>query len=296
MAENSSSISVYDYTSYREFLADYYSFRKKRNPSFSYRGFAARAGISSSGLYKEVVDGKRGLSRTLISRFAKALKLGRRETDYFENMVYFNDARTVEERKHYFSKMMESYESRARKIHGRHYEYFSEWYCAVIRELLALDNPPSSARELARACSPSIRPDQAEKALRIMAKLGLIETSSDGTCRRKDPVLTARAGSRDPEIHRLNLINFQQAMLRRAEQAFDRHAPEAMDMSTLTLSVSEETFGAIKEELALFRKKLLTLAARDEHPDRVYQLNQHLFPVGGTFKGKHRQKKRDSGR
>ncbi len=59
MTATTNSISVYDYTSYRGFLADYYAFRKKRNPSFSYRGFAAKAGISSSGLYKEVVDGKR---------------------------------------------------------------------------------------------------------------------------------------------------------------------------------------------------------------------------------------------
>jgi uncharacterized protein (TIGR02147 family) len=84
---NDAKLSIYDYTDYRRFLADYYAARKKNCPSFSYRNFARRASISSSGLYKEIVDGKRGLSRALIVKFARALKLNRRETNYFEAMV-----------------------------------------------------------------------------------------------------------------------------------------------------------------------------------------------------------------
>jgi uncharacterized protein (TIGR02147 family) len=280
------AISLFDYTDYRKYLADYYVYRKERNPKFSYRSFAMKASFSSSGLYKDIVGGKRGLSRALIAKFGQALDFTRREADYFENMVYFNDARSVEEQKLYFSKMMAVKESNARILHGGQFEYFSQWYYAVIRELLNFRDCPQDPARLAMHCSPSIQPEQAAKALKLLEGLGLIGKSPEGRYSRTDPILSTRPTPNDPKINLLNLMNYQKLALQLAEQAFDRYELDQLDMSTLTLSVSGRTYQIIKEELAAFRKKLLNLAVNDEHPDRVYQLNQHFFPMSKHPPGK----------
>jgi uncharacterized protein (TIGR02147 family) len=272
-------ISVFNYTDYRKYLADYYSFQKKSNPAFSYRFFARRAQISSSGFYKEVMDGKRSLSRSLIHRFSAAIKHNKKEADYFENMVYFTEAASIEERVLYFKKMMASYESKAYRLLGDQYEYFSRWYYVIIRELLACIRFKNDYQALARMVNPPIRPDQAKKAIRILEKLKLIEKDREGFYVRCSPVVTTGYPSEDERVHLMNVINFQKAMLRMADQAYDRHPLKKIDMSTLTLSVSEETYLAMKDEIASFRKRLLSMAEKEESPDRIYQLYYSFFPM-----------------
>ena len=272
-------INIFDYTDYRKYLADYYSLQKIVNPAFSYRYFAKKAGINSSGFYKELIDGKRSLSRSLILKFSGAIRHSKKEADYFENMVYFSEASTVEEQKLYFNKMMSHYESKAYRLLGEQYEYFSRWYYIVVRELISFVRLKDDFRSLARMLNPPIREDQARKAIYILEKLGLIEKDSEGYYTRTSSVITTGYPSDDTGVNLLNIINFQKEMLTMAHNAYDRHSFKKMDMSTLTLSVSEHTFLAMKEEIANFRKKLLSMAEKDDHPDRIYQLCHYFFPV-----------------
>jgi uncharacterized protein (TIGR02147 family) len=277
--QSKEKITVFDYTDYRKYLSDYYRSQKKINPAFSYRYFAKKAAFSSSGFYKEIVDGKRCLSRSVIVRFSEALKHNKKEADYFENMVYFNDAATVKERVLYFKKMMASYESVAYKILGEQYEYFSKWYYAVVRELLSYVPFKDDYKLLARMVNPPLREDQARKSIQILEKLKLIKKDGEGFYVRSAPVVTTGYPSGNGSVNLLNVINFQKAMLAMAAEAYDRHSLKNMDMSTLTLSISESTVAVMKDEIANFRKRLLSMAEKDDNPDRVYQLCYHFFPM-----------------
>lgn len=282
MAAQPEKISIFEYTDYRKYLSDYYAFQKKRNPAFSYRYFARRAGFSSSGFYKELIDGKRGLSRTLIVKFSQAIRHTKKEADYFENMVYFNEARTIEEQVLYFKKMMASYEAKSSLLLAEQYEYFSRWYYAVVREMLAVVPFKGDYKALAASLRPPIREDQARKSIAILRNLNLIKKNGKGYYIPCNPVVTTGSLSDSANINTMNVVNFQKEMLKLAAQAYERIPLKTMDMSTLTLSVSQKTFGMMKEELANFRKKLLSMAERDENPDRIYQLCYNLFPVSRT--------------
>jgi len=279
LKESENRISVFDYTDYRKYLSDYYHAQKERSKAFSYRYFAKKAGISSSGFYKELVDGKRSLSRSLILKFSSVIRHSKKEADYFENMVYFNEATTVEERVLYFKKMMAFYESKAYRLLGEQYEYFSRWYYVVVREILSYLRFKDDFKSLARMVNPPIREDQARKAVQLLEKLKLIEKGADGVYVRSAPVITTGYPVDDPKVSLLNIVNFQKVMLGMAGEAYDRFPLKKMDMSTLTLSISEETYIAMKEEVANLRKKMLNMAEKDEHPDRVYQLDYHFYPM-----------------
>jgi uncharacterized protein (TIGR02147 family) len=278
MAEKSmnkkSDIAVFDYTDYRAYLHDYYKVKKTINKGFSYRSFAKRAGISSSGFYKEVLDGKRGLSRSLILKFSEAIGHSKKESEYFENMVYFNDSRTIEERKIYFGRMMAAYSSKAYIVESDQYEFYSKWYYSAIRELLSFYRFKDDYQALAKTLNPNIRPDQAKKAVDILEKLGFIKKDEDGYFSRVTPTITT-----GPEVQSLNVVNFQNTMMDLARQAIDRYPAKHRDMSTLTLSVSKELFLEMKSEIIAFRKKMLALEEKGTQPDRVYQLNFQFFPL-----------------
>ncbi len=282
MEKADNEISVFDYTDYRAYLADYYKFKKKQSRAFSYRYFAQKAQIKSSGFYKELIDGKRSLSRSLIIKFSDALKHTRKEAEYFENMVYFNEAKSIEEKRLYFKKMMASYDSKAYKLLADQYEYFSKWYYVTIRELISYikcKDTKESYSLLASALNPSIRPDQAKKAVQILEKLHLIEKDRKGYYHRCDPVVTTGYPQGDKRVNLLNIINFQKTMMAMADESYDRTELKKVDMSTLTVSISEATYNAMKEEIASFRRKLLGMAEKDRSPDRVYQLNYQFFPL-----------------
>lgn len=266
--------SVFDYTDYRLFLKDYYTWQKRKNPAFSYRFFALKARINSSGLLKNVIDGKRGLGRGLIVRCAEAMKLKKRESEYFECLVDFNEARTVEEKRIFFERLLSLRKPEVHQVQASQFEFYTKWYYSAIRELIGVQAFRGDYAALARALDPAIRPEQAEKAVRLLEELGLILRDPDGRYRQAQPLI-----STGPEVESLSVANYQIACLDLAREALDRHDAAVRDLSTLTLSLSREGFAAFKEEIVAFRKKLLALERRFHVPDRVYQLNMQFFPL-----------------
>ena len=267
-------VNIYDYTDYRQYLRDYYEEQKAKNPAFSYRYFAKRAGFNSSGLYKDIVDGRTGITRSLILRFSSAMKLTRKQQEYFETMVYFNEARTVEEKKLYFERLMKYHNSKAFRVDAKHYEYYSKWYYIAVRELLAIGDFKDDYSAIAQALNPKIRQEQARKAIEVLRRLGLIKKDKAGYYRAAEKILTTGA-----EIKSLAIAGFQKAMMDLAKEAIDRHPAAHRNISTVTFSVSPETYNDIRAELDACRKRILGMVERSESEDRVCQLNMQLFPL-----------------
>ncbi len=280
MARPKSAIRIFDYSDYRSYLGEYYKDQKERNTYFSYRYFANKAGIRSIGLYKDVVDGKQSLSRRAIAKFSEAIGHSKREAEYFEAMVFFTDAETIEERKFYFERMMACHESKARIIEASRYEYYSQWYYSAVRALLSFysfDGVEFSS--LANLLSPPITTEQAKKAIEVLERLGMIKRKENGFFEPCDQIITTGQLNNNKQVQTLSVINFQKNLLSLAAEAYDRYSERQMDMSTVTLSISKKTRHLIKEEAAVFRKKVLSLAEKDTHPECLYQLNCQFFPL-----------------
>jgi uncharacterized protein (TIGR02147 family) len=220
------------------------------------------------------MDGKRSLGRSLIVRFAEAMELRKKESEYFENMVYFTEAKTVEEKRTYFERMMALRKLDAYLVQSSQFEFYSKWYYSAIRELIGLVRFKDDYAVLARLLDPPIRPDQAEKAIKVLESLKFIAKDEKGVYRQTQNHITT-----GPEVESLNVANYQIACMDLAREAIDRYEPALRDMSTLTLSLSKPAFEAMKEEIIAFRKKLLGLEKQFPNADRVYQLNTHFFPL-----------------
>ncbi len=81
---------IYEYRDYREYLRDFYHFKKRTNPYYSYRLFSMKAGFKAPNLLKLVMDGQRNLTRQSVVKFAKALRLDECEAECFRAMVLRN--------------------------------------------------------------------------------------------------------------------------------------------------------------------------------------------------------------
>lgn len=264
---------LFKYLDYRRFLKDYYAAQKaKKGSAFSFRSFARLAGLSSPNFLKLVMDGKRNLGPDGIKSFAKALKLGKEETAYFENLVHFNQCSTDDERNEWYKRLSASKKYREiKEIEKDYFVYFSRWYYAAIREMVLLPEFKEDSDWISRKLSPPITVKEAETALELLQKLGFLKREKGRLVQSEKNISTAR------EIISLAIANFHRQMMQRAMESIDLTKPEKRDISSLTVALSPEKFQEAKRRIQEFRRELNVLLSEDGSPKSVYQINFQLF-------------------
>jgi uncharacterized protein (TIGR02147 family) len=269
---------VYEYSDYRLFIKHYYEERKEENPSFSFRYLSQKAGINSAPFFKFLIEGKRNLTQETVVKVAAALKLDEMEREYFENLVFFNQAKTVKDKNRFFGKLIALQKARnTLHVGSEKYEYFSEWYHCAIRELAALQDFRDDFAKLGSALRPPLSAIKAQDSVDLLLRLGFLK-KMNGKYVQAEPLLSTGYGIEDYQI-----IKFQIKMLRMAIEAFDRSQAAERSMSSLTISVSRETYKSIVKEMRSFRARLMELVGKDESPEMIYHLNMGLFPLSKAF-------------
>jgi uncharacterized protein (TIGR02147 family) len=272
--------SIYEYTNYRLFLKDYYE-EQKAESGFTYRDFSRLTGMNSTSWLLHLIKGTKNLSADSVIRVSKALKMGKAEADYFEMMVPFTQARTNGVKDHYYQRMLGlKRKLKIAKIGEEHYDYYTKWYHPVIRSMVSkLDFADGKGGHdfamLGRCLMPAIPARDAKKSVQLLEKLGLILKDKAGRYAQSSAIV-----STGDEVASLNVVNYHKQVSRLAENAHDNGPKEERDISALTLGISEEDFLRIKSRIQAFRKEIMDMAAASQDPDRVYQLNFQLFPVG----------------
>jgi uncharacterized protein (TIGR02147 family) len=266
--------SVFEYTDYRKYLSDWFAEKKRLRPSFSYTLFARKAGFNDRGFLHNVIHGKRDLTKESLIKVSRAIGHAKSEAEYFENLVFFNQAKTIAEKNHFFERLVEKQRHRSvATIREDQFEYFSEWYHCVLRELVCMVDFKDDVAKLAKYLHPAITPREAAKSIKLLLRLGFLKKVSGGY-RQTQPLLSTGYG-----LTAHHVVNFQIAMLHKAIEAFDRCKPDQRLTSATTLAVSRQTYEKMVEKIRTVRSELLELARGDGCPDRVYELTVNLFPL-----------------
>ncbi len=272
---------IFEYMNYREFLRDYYSEKKEQHAFYSYRLFSQKAGFKSPNFLKLVIEGERNLSKDSVFKFAKALNLKKKEADYFENLVFFNQSESLEEKNAYLTKLMRHRaKPGAKKMEKGEYSYYSEWYHPVIRDLVGAVNFRDNFKMLGQAVAPSISAAEAEKSVKLLLDLGFIRTDGNGTYWKTSASLTT-----GPVVRSVAIANYHKAMLQLASESIERFPSSQRDVESLTVSVSEETYRIMMKRASDFLlNELLPLAEADKNNERVAQVNLQIFPLSQGLK------------
>ncbi len=274
--------SVLEYTDYRAFLKAWYLNEKRRNPAFSYRVFSQLAGFASPNFLKLVSDGKRNLSEPGIRKFSRGLGLSKFEFEYFHHLVLFNQSEAVEERIQYGAVL---HRLRSKVQLGSEdddaYRYYSRWYYVVLRELVALDDFRASPEWIARALGSEISLAQAEEALESLVAMGLLRRDQDGRFHQ-----TQKQVSTESEVISSAVARFTIYMIERALKSIDAVSPDRREVSSVTITLSEEGLRTAKQKIQELKRELLELEARDRHRHDVVQVNFQMFPLTESAQGR----------
>jgi uncharacterized protein (TIGR02147 family) len=266
--------SLFDYLDYRHFLKQHFDAQRKDRPWFSYRLIAQKIKMDAGQLVK-ILQGQRHISERLIPVFSKFLKLKEREKEYFTCLVRFNKAKTGSETKLYFEKLMEIKDLILPRVEPDQDKFYQKWYHSVIRVLFAFYKFDGNFKKLGSLLSPAISAREAQASVALLLELGFIEKGPDGFLSISERFITGGGNWR-----MLAVRHFQQQTIQLSERSLLNDPPTMRDISSLTVSIPEETLGELREMLAEFRKSVLRRVMEiSEEPNRVYQLNLQLIPV-----------------
>ena len=267
--------SLYAYTDYRAFLRDYFELKKAENHGFSLKTIADRAGFKARDYILRVMNGTRNLSQSGSFKLSEALRLSEKETNYFITLVAFNQAETAREKEFYYFKLAEICKhGRQQKLRQDQFEYFSEWFYSALRSLLPVIDFKDDYKVIGRFLTPQLSASQVEKAVRLLLDLNLLEKDKDG----RYHVATSQINAGDA-VHSVAMVRFHKQMLDLARRALDTSPPENRDITGVTMSLSAHGFNKVREELAVFRKKIMFIAEQDHDEEGAFQLNLQLFPL-----------------
>lgn len=274
---------IYTYDNFRFFLKDYFKEQKKLKEVFSHRYFAKKAGFASSSFCAHVIDGKRGLTVKSLKKMVKGLGLRGRKATYFENLVLYNQAVTVEERENHFKKLDRIRRSTEfYKVKQKQYAYYDKWYYPVIRELAVFGDWNDDYSKLASMVIPSIQPEKARKAVNTLLDIGMLVQKPDGTFDQPNKAVTAE------NVPTVVTRKVRKKYIHLADEAMENMPVDKRFISGVTVLISDEKYKQVITQLDEIRKNILAESLDESEKDKVYQFNFQAFPLSNII---HNEKK-----
>lgn len=265
---------VLEYTNYRQYIADYYT-EKKAKSAFTWQEFTRTAGFSSPVFLKYVSEGRSNLSESASNQVAVAMGLVGYEQEYFREMVKLDYAKTDDEKKFVFNRMLAIAEMhKVRIIEGDAFRYFDTWKNPVLREL-APSMPGAKPLAIARACRPKISAAEVSESLSFLVKANLLQKDKNGNY-----VQTEKSVTTGPmDVTPVAIRSLHRQMGEFALETIEGVPQNKRHFSGVTLGITRKAYEEIVQEIAAFRKKIIAIATREDDTDEVYRLNMQFFPM-----------------
>ncbi|MDB5047068.1 MAG: hypothetical protein JWO30_139 [Fibrobacteres bacterium] len=272
--EESGPPNIYRYDDFRIFLKDVFQYRKDQDGEYSYRKFAKDAGIANPGYLLDVIVGKRTLSENAVKKTAVAFELNEAETEFFRLLVDFGQSKKDGKRQEIYQDILyRRNRSRFARLSPSLVKYYQDFHYPLVYSALHAFDFRGDYESFGGVFDPPIAPGALKKYIRELCEWELVKQGPDGRYTVTEAFVEP-PGTMGALVRRLN----REWILQAAESLF-RHSPEERHVSTLLLSVSEETRKLLREQVETFRRQVLDLVAKDKGtPSGLMQLSLQYFP------------------
>jgi uncharacterized protein (TIGR02147 family) len=261
---------------YRQYLRDFYLWKKATRPQYSYRVFTMAGNLGSPSHLKMVIDGQRNLTEKTIPFYSKALGFTKKqETCYFASLVRFNQARTEAEKLRLLQDLFEQQRRvGVQPIEASQLEFILKWQYVAIYVLAGTRGFRADPQWISRRLKNRISPAEALHAFEVTQRLGLVALDAEGRWRQ-----TRGALDTTDEISTLAATPYHRDQLRLGAQILETETPTNREFAGITLSLPQAKLNELKEKIRAFRRDINEFCSSLEAADQVFQLNLQFFPL-----------------
>ena len=282
---------ISDYMDYRQFLADWYAWKKRITASdirpFNYPMFSAAANIKSPNYLKMIIEGRRNLSDDMIVKFSKALGFTKEQCEEFRSLVHSNQSRDAVTRNVSLEKLSEIRVARkleSGEIDRKTWEKIPNWVAWVIYAMVDQEGVKFDLPTLKKLLRGKASESEIQDALQgLLASGELVREESSGEIKKARHLIETPEGVPVALIRKL-----QTQLMLLGLESLHQDAPTEREFGTLTMSLTKTEFEEVKFRLRQLRKSLNkdnAIHRENGKGERVYQLNIQLFPVSNKVDG-----------
>lgn len=266
---------LFTYLDYRQFMEDWFEWKKEENPRYSHRAFTRRAGQKSPSFLKGVVEGRRNLTPASLPGVCTALGLDTSEEAFFGALVQLEQADTAAEQQEAWDRIAATRRFiESRRLEGEGIAYLTHWYYPAIRELSRIPGFRNDPDWIRHRVHPSLTLHQVETALASLKALGLL-VEVDGQLEARDATIVT-----PHEVAGLAVRSYHNGMLDRAKDAIPAFKADQRHFLGVTANVPRSLLPTLKAELNALQERLSHLCdSAEDPPDEVIQINLHFFPL-----------------
>jgi uncharacterized protein (TIGR02147 family) len=265
-----SEISVFMYFDYRDYIRAV--LETMQSKGLSLRAIQENAGVSGSAFFSRILDGSRPLSIANAKNIAKSWGLSVDESDYFLDLVRFGNEKNVDVREELLRKLLAVRANNQEfALQDSSLKFFSKWYYPVLRDLLPLLPPNMPAEKIGRMFTPVLRAPQVESGIRYLMESGFVTLDENGVYRVEQPIVSTPPRVRSTILRKYHLKNLEVN-----SEVYDLFTSDDRSVTSVTCSLSKESFEKVREEIAKLREKILALSREEKNPDRVCHVGFQL--------------------
>lgn len=259
---------------YRNILNEILAERSTANSAYSMRSYARDLDIAPSTL-SEILNGKKGLSKTLANSIAKRLRLPDWEVNYFCDLVAKEHAKSPKARAEAKERLKNrKTENHVHVINQQAAKALTSWVDLAILELTHLKNFKPSIPWIAKKLNK-------EEALVIISvkrleEAKLLEINHEtGVWNDRSPLFSSTDGVPNESIR-----NFHKTVLNLAIEKLENPDVQARTVKTVVFSVSEANVAKAKQILNDAITQIVSLADEsNQERENVLCFSAQLFSL-----------------
>jgi uncharacterized protein (TIGR02147 family) len=276
-------INIYSYNNYREYLKDFYSFKKEQRSGFTYARFSVDAGLGSPNYFKLIADGDKNLTSANIIKFTSALELSEIESDYFEALVNFNQAKDALEKEYYQKRIeriknsMSNEAMNQKKLEEFEFESISNWTYHAVMILTNLSDFRESPKWISKKLYGLVSEEEAANIISRLMTLGLLKYDDNGRLTQSFKQLKT-----SPELKKIGARIFYEGMFKRVIESFSLNSAAERELGAYMVGISEDQLPEIRRRVREFLSELNNFAMENPAPDRVYSFMFAGIPLSSS--------------
>lgn len=274
-------VNLFQYSDHHTYLSDSLNALRSLNSKLSYQKLMDELQLTSkSQIFRLLKAEPFVLSKELVYRLSAYLGHSPREAEYFHLLVAFGEAESESDRLFFFEQLKKvSRPIPKARFSGTDFEYFSEWYYPVVRELVT--HPKVTLDTIGKSIYPPLTEEQVQNAIAVLEHLGMIHKEGTQYVQKQSAIVP------DPEFRSLVIRSFQIRHMKIAEEALKYSNIQQQHLGAITFGINKEGEQRIRNKISEFISDVISIASQYENNyDHVMQLNLQLFPVSKVIKEK----------
>lgn len=266
--------SVTEYHDYREFLKDWFEFKRRDDSAFSMRQVAYQAKLSVAYI-PTILAGKRALTEKGLNKLAPFLGLSAKEIEFLHLLRQLSETKEPGIRASLLERMQRRSEYRQKNPReAQTFRYLSRWYYVAIREMAVLKNFTNDPNWISARLYGQVSAIEAKQAMDFLLQEKFLVANANGSFSHTDKDLRCEG-----EVFKVAIRHFHHEMSKIVFESLDQSQKDAHHIEGHTMAIPLNRFDDARTILRTALAQIEKLGQSQGPKDSVVHITVSAAPL-----------------